>query len=67
MNIIDTGVMYISFSGTILLGISFLIALCVAIYFKVSKRGNAYYQSQYLLKQLRRQHGKTDYVTEVRS
>ncbi|WP_272664360.1 hypothetical protein [Providencia sp. PROV174] len=67
MNIIDTGVMFISFSGAILLGISFLIALCVAIYFKVSKRGNAYYQSQYFLKQLRRQHGKTDYVTEVRS
>lgn len=67
MNIIDTGVMYISFSGTILLGMSFLIALGLAVYFKLSKRGNAYYQSQYLLKQLRRQYGKTDYVTEVRS
>lgn len=67
VNIVDTGVLFISFAGSILFGISFLIALCVAIYFKVSQRGNGYYQAQYVLKHLRRQNGQTDYVTEVRS
>ncbi|WP_369308709.1 hypothetical protein [Providencia rettgeri] len=67
INILDTWGMYISFVITILLGISFLIGLGVAIYYQVSRRGNAYYQSQYVLKHLRRQHGQTDYVTEVRS
>lgn len=67
VNILDTGGMYISFTTTILLGISFLIGLGVAIYYQISRRGNAYYQSQYLLKHLRREQGKTDYVTEVRS
>nr|WP_282556281.1 hypothetical protein [Providencia rettgeri] len=67
INLVDTGGLYISFAVSIVLGISFLIGLCVAFYFKISKRGNAYYQAQYLLKHLRRQQGKTDYVTEVRS
>ncbi|MFD1092563.1 hypothetical protein [Providencia vermicola] len=67
VNILDTGGMYISVTTTILLGISFSIGLGVAIYYQFSRRGNAYYQSQYILKHLRRQHGQTDYVTEVRS
>lgn len=67
VNILDTGGMYISITTTILLGISFSIGLGVAIYYQFSQRGNAYYQSQYILKHLRRQHGQTDYVTEVRS
>ncbi|MEQ5316671.1 hypothetical protein ABN239_06460 [Providencia vermicola] len=67
VNILDTGGMYISFTVTILLGISFLIGLSVAIYYQISRRGNAYYHAQYALKHLRRQHGQTDYVTEVRS
>ncbi|HAS8353706.1 TPA: hypothetical protein I7721_21785 [Vibrio vulnificus] len=65
MNIVDSSVMFIISSSTFLLGISYPLALYAAIYFKVSNRGNAYYQSQYLLKQIRRQNGKTDYVTEV--
>ncbi|WP_273802894.1 hypothetical protein [Providencia rettgeri] len=67
VNILDTGGMYISFTVTILLGISVLIGLSVAIYYQISLRGNAYYHAQYVLKHLRRQHGQTDYVTEVRS
>ncbi|MDT0135040.1 MULTISPECIES: hypothetical protein [Providencia] len=67
VNIVDTGVLFISFAVTILFGISFLIALCVAIYFKLSQRGSGYYQAQYILKHLRRNNGQTDYVTEVRS
>lgn len=67
VNIVDTGMLFISFASSILFGISFFIALCVAIYFKLSSRGNGYYQAQYVLKHLRRQNGQTDYVTEVRS
>lgn len=67
LNIVDSGFLFISFATTILLGISFLVGLCVACYFKFSKRGHGYYQAQYLLTCLREKNGLSKYVTEIRS
>lgn len=64
--LLDNDLIFIGFASSITLGISFLIALGMAAYYRFSKRGNGYYQTQAILNLLRCQQGKDAYVMEVR-
>ncbi|MBG5883208.1 hypothetical protein I4990_09615 [Providencia alcalifaciens] len=64
--LLDNDLIFIGFASSITLGICFLIALGMAAYYRFSKRGNGYYQTQAVLSALRRQQGKDTYVMEVR-
>ncbi|WP_368884560.1 hypothetical protein [Providencia vermicola] len=62
----DNAIEFIGMASSISLGIGFLSALCITIYFSVSQRGRIHFQTQYYLRYLRLKRGKSGYVTEVR-